>query len=144
MSRRTFDITMYSSYFLMFWHFWWCYDILFKVMAYLLTLWRIFWTLWHNFWLHDMFRCHDIHLIFLMSWCVSSVKMTYFLTSRHTFHNFWRHDILFYVLTYFVYIMTYIFMAWCTFWHYDLLNKAIKDGKYLALPHASVWQRSPH
>ena len=24
------------------------------------------------------------------------------------------------------------------------INKAIRDGKYLALPHASAWQRSPH
>ena len=23
-------------------------------------------------------------------------------------------------------------------------NKAIRDGKYLAPPHASAWQRSPH
>ena len=23
-------------------------------------------------------------------------------------------------------------------------NKAIRDGKYLALPHSSAWQRSPH
>ena len=23
------------------------------------------------------------------------------------------------------------------------INKAIRDGKYLALPHASAWQRSP-
>ena len=25
-----------------------------------------------------------------------------------------------------------------------VLNKAIRDGKYLAPPHASAWQRSPH
>ena len=25
-----------------------------------------------------------------------------------------------------------------------LFNKAIRDGKYLALPHSSAWQRSPH
>ena len=24
------------------------------------------------------------------------------------------------------------------------LNKAIRDGKYLAPPHASAWQHSPH
>ena len=27
--------------------------------------------------------------------------------------------------------------------HYKL-KKAIRDGKYLAPPHASAWQRSPH
>ena len=25
-----------------------------------------------------------------------------------------------------------------------IYNKAIRDGKYLALPHSSAWQRSPH
>ena len=25
-----------------------------------------------------------------------------------------------------------------------MINKAIRDGKYLAPPHASAWQRSPH
>ena len=25
-----------------------------------------------------------------------------------------------------------------------IANKAIRDGKYLAPPHASAWQRSPH
>ena len=28
--------------------------------------------------------------------------------------------------------------------YYDNDNKAIRDGKYLAPPHASAWQRSPH
>ena len=27
---------------------------------------------------------------------------------------------------------------------HDCNNKAIRDGKYLAPPHASAWQRSPH
>ena len=27
---------------------------------------------------------------------------------------------------------------------WSILNKAIRDGKYLAPPHASAWQRSPH
>ena len=27
---------------------------------------------------------------------------------------------------------------------YIIINKAIRDGKYLAPPHASAWQRSPH
>ena len=27
---------------------------------------------------------------------------------------------------------------------YNIENKAIRDGKYLAPPHASAWQRSPH
>ena len=26
----------------------------------------------------------------------------------------------------------------------NIINKAIRDGKYLALPHSSAWQRSPH
>ena len=26
----------------------------------------------------------------------------------------------------------------------NFINKAIRDGKYLALPHSSAWQRSPH
>ena len=28
--------------------------------------------------------------------------------------------------------------------HKAMINKAIRDGKYLAPPHASAWQRSPH
>ena len=27
---------------------------------------------------------------------------------------------------------------------HNYYNKAIRDGKYLAPPHASAWQRSPH
>ena len=27
---------------------------------------------------------------------------------------------------------------------YNIINKAIRDGKYLAPPYASAWQRSPH
>ena len=27
---------------------------------------------------------------------------------------------------------------------YNISNKAIRDGKYLALPHSSAWQRFPH
>ena len=26
----------------------------------------------------------------------------------------------------------------------NIINKAIRDGKYLAPTHASAWQRSPH
>ena len=43
----------------------------------------------------------------------------------------------------------YIHLSWFGHfwtWHACIqkINKAIRDGKYLALPHSSAWQRSPH